>query len=336
MKKYLPSRNLYRYCIPVIFPFAFLTLIFPLNSSYKQVVSPPLRAHHALVYDEANKVVLLTAGSTPVDGGSSFTFFNDRWSFNGKEWRSLGAAGDERSGIGLAYDSKRKKIFSFGGFKNNISLSDLRILDGDAWKTIADLPEMKAAEPGFVYDVARDRLVAFGGSPGQRAANSDTWEWDGAAWKKFEGPGPGGRMGFAMVYDSKRKKTVLYGGMGTATPGQRLTDTWEFDGTSWTKVSETGPPQTLAVGHTYDSKRGLLVIFGGGSEQGISGETWGWDGKEWKQLATTGPSARMMGYMAYDKDRDRIVLFGGRVTWPNDMNDTWEWDGKKWTEIKSE
>jgi hypothetical protein len=333
MKRYLSNRSLYRNCFPVFFPLLILSLLITNNEFKQPGVAPPLRGHHALVYDEANKTVLLTAGSTPVDGGSSFTFYNDCWSFSGKEWKSLGQSGDERSGIGLAYDSKRKKIFSFGGFRNNQSLSDLRMLEGNTWKTIADLPEMKAAEPGFVYDAERDRLVAFGGSPGQRVANTDTWEWDGNAWKKFAGTGPGGRMGFAMVYDSKRKKTVVYGGMG-ATPGQRLRDTWEFDGTSWTKISEVGPPQFLAAGYTYDSKRGLFVIFGGGTGDGISGETWAWDGKEWKQLATTGPAARMMGYMAYDKDRDRIVLFGGRLTWPNDVNDTWEWDGRTWTEVK--
>jgi len=38
---------------------------------------PPKRAHHQLVYDEANKVILMTAGSSPVDCGKPFNVFND-------------------------------------------------------------------------------------------------------------------------------------------------------------------------------------------------------------------------------------------------------------------
>jgi hypothetical protein len=293
---------------------------------------PPLRAHHALVYDEANKCILLTAGSTPLNGGSSFVVYNDLWCFSGNGWKEMGEAGDERSGIRLVYDSKRGKIFSFGGYSEGNSLADLRMLEGGTWKTISVLPEMKASEPGFVYDTDRDRFIVFGGSAARGIVNAETWEWDGVLWKKITGPGPGGRQAFSMIYDSKRKKTVLYGGMGTS-PSELFNDTWEFDGTRWTKVADTGPGTRMSPGYAYDSKRNILIIFGGFKGDKRDSETWGWDGKEWKQLATTGPSPRAMGYMAYDKERDKIVLFGGRLGWPNDANDTWEWNGTAWKEI---
>jgi hypothetical protein len=292
---------------------------------------PPLRAHHALVYDEASKSVFLTSGSTPLNGGQSFAMYNDCWRFDGQQWKQTGEAGDQRSGNRLAYDSKEHKIYSFGGWIDGNSLSDLRVFEKGNWKTISQLPEMKASEPGFVYDSDRDRFIAFGGSPGRGEVNTETWEWDRHTWKKIDGPGPEGRGAFAMVYDSRRRKTVLFGGVGT-TPEILFSNTWEFDGTKWAKMDDNGPGKRMAPGYAYDSKRGWLIIFGGGTGNGPSPETWAWDGITWKKLATSGPPARTMGYMAYDQSRDRIVLFGGRKGWPNDCNDTWEWDGSAWHE----
>ena len=295
---------------------------------------PDKRAHHSIVYDSGLKTVIMTAGSTPLNGGESFRFFNDVWSYSGSGWKRMATAGDERSGISLAYDAKRNKVFSYGGYINGSSKGELRVLNGSAWATLSDAPEMRAAEGVLVYDSDRDRLIAFGGSAGRGSVNGTTWEWDGNAWKKFEGPGPEGRQAFAMVYDSKRKRTVLFGGMGSGAPGQRYPETWEFDGMKWTKVASTGPEPRMSPGYAYDSKRGLFLIFGGFASSGAKNDLWGWDGREWKKLADGGPPARAMGYMAYDIARDKVVLFGGRFGWPNDANDTWEWNGRVWTEVK--
>lgn len=294
-------------------------------------IIPPRRAHHELVYDEANNRVMMTGGSTPLNGGSSFEFFNDIWSFDGKEWKLFGMAGDKRSGIKMAYDTKRNKLFSFGGYSGSGSLAELCLLENGEWKILSNLPEMKAAEPGFVYDSGRDRLIVFGGSATRGVAGNVTWEWDGVSWKKFDGSGPEGRQAFAMVYDSRRKRTVLYG--GAAGTGKKFGDTWEFDGVQWIKISEDGPGARISPGYAYDSKRGVMIVFGGIAD-GTMKDTWSWDGKEWKKISDGGPSPRVMGYMAYDKARDKVVMFGGRLGWPNDANDTWEWDGKEWKEVK--
>lgn len=303
-----------------------------INTIVNEDKKPYQRAHHEMVYDENNKSVLLIGGSTPLNGGQSFRFFNDIWSFDGKRWKKIANVGDERSGIRTAFDTKRKKLYSFGGFtKDNQPSGQLRLLENNEWKILTDLPEMKAAEPGFVYDEGRDRLVAFGGS-GKDQTNGATWEWDGKTWTKFSGESPDPRQAFIMVYDSKRKRTVLFGGFGS--DRKRFGDTWEFDGKKWRKVSEEGPGVRMAAGAAFDVMRGVTILFGGMSEDGSKNDTWSWDGKEWKKLSDDGPTGRAMGMMAYDKNRDRIVMFGGRVTWPNDLGDTWEWDGQKWIEVK--
>lgn len=292
---------------------------------------PPKRAHHALVYDEKQNTILMTGGSTPIDGGKSYLVFNDLWKFDGNKWVKTGNAGDERSGMGLAFDEKQKQIASFGGFANNKPLEELRLLVNNEWKTITALPEMKLTEPGFVYNTNNGKYYVFGGS-GIGGVKGTFWEYDGKSWKIVEGTNPPARQAFAMVYDKKRNRIVLFGGMGE-TPEAKYGDTWEYDFNRWVKVAENGPEARVAFGYVYDSKKGQLLIFGG-LGKGVLGDTWEWDGKAWQKLSDSGPKPRMMGYMAYDEKRNKTVLFGGRLGWPNDANDTWEWNGKEWQEIK--
>ena len=70
---------------------------------------PPKRAHHEMVYDVGNKCILMISGSTPVNGGQSFKFYNDIWKYGNNKWNKAANAGDERSGIRMAYDFKRRK-----------------------------------------------------------------------------------------------------------------------------------------------------------------------------------------------------------------------------------
>ena len=183
------------------------------SAASAQAPAPPRRAHHSLVYDEQGKRVLLTGGSTPVDGGRSFVFFNDTWAFDGKQWTNLGEAGQKLSGAQLAYDPKRNRIVSFGGY-SGVSLPDLRSFDGKDWLTIGQHPEVRAAEPGFVYDSSRDRFIACGGSAGRGSAIGETWELAGTAWTKVATSGPPARQAHVMVFDATRSRTVVFGGMG--------------------------------------------------------------------------------------------------------------------------
>lgn len=299
----------------------------------RTITVPPVRAHHALVYHEGDGRVLLTGGSTPVNGGRSFLFYNDVWAFAGKGWRLLGKSGPEQSGQRLAYDSKRKRILSFGGFSGKANGSLLQLKDG-AWRPLQGLPERPTAEGGWIYDRARDRFVLFGGggtAPG--TVHGDTWEYDGASWRKMATPdSPSPRQAFAMVFDEKRGRTLLFGGM--TADGQALGDTWAYEAGKWIELPGDGPAPRHSAGMAYDSKRRQMILFGGMSGRTQLQDTWGWNGKGWAKLAETGPPARSMGQLAYDRRRDRTVLFGGRNGFPNgDKNDSWEWDGAAWKRV---
>lgn len=325
----------------VLFVVAVWSALPGLSAGRAQFVAPPKRAHHALVYDGHRQRVLLTGGNVPTAGGESYTSFNDLWAFDGMRWAALPSSGLEVWGMRLAFDSRRRRVLSFGGISNRRAISDVRVLENDAWTTLGQHSEMPAAEAGFVYDSRRDRIIAFGGTPGDGQAYGDTWEFAGSTWAKVASEGPRARQGHAMVFDERRGRTVIFGGTGSYgqdQPPPRLGDVWEFDGRRWSaREFVNGPGPRTSPGAAYDSKRGVTVVFGGVDGSGFLGDLWAWTGAEWRKLAdasSAGPVPRATGQLAYDQRRDRVVLFGGRNRWPGgDLNDTWEWDGAMWRRI---
>lgn len=144
---------------------------------------------------------------------------------------------------------------------------------------------------------------------------------------------PSARYQPAIVYDSGRKRVILFGGIEKS--GQHLGDTWEWDGMGWIKVSEAGPPARSGHALAYDGQRRKVLLFGGVSKSGALGDLWGWDGKTWTEIKTlNGPAARVAAQMVYDTRRRRVVLFGGLDS-ANKRNfaDTWEWDDKLWARV---
>lgn len=216
--------------------------------------------------------------------------------------------------------------------------------DGRGWRQRAFGGPTGRAHFGIAYDAHRDRVVVHGGVAavfgGQDpTAYGDTWEWDGQNWRSVASEGPGLRDHHAMVYDPVRRQTILFGGNSPADSIATMSDTWAWDGRTWRKLADVGPPGRATHRMVFDSRRGRVVLFGGWGEEGLLNDTWAWNGQTWTRLAESGPAPRFAARMAYDRERDRIVLFGGRgSTGPGaaaDFGDTWEFDGTAWTQVMS-
>src|SRR5215471_15203345 len=141
----------------------------------------------------------------------------------------------------------------------------------------------------MTYDSIRKKVVLFGGnrvlfgkSPDEKTFLNDTWEWDGHNWSEVKVSGPIQRAEAAFAFDSSRGRAVLFGGYNLA-GGKRteLGDTWEFDGSQWIQLKVAGPSPRNSAAMVYDPDRKRIILFGGSTEQGLSGETWEWDGKQW-------------------------------------------------------
>jgi len=141
-----------------------------------------------------------------------------------------------------------------------------------------------------------------------------------------------------MVYHEKAGQVVLVN--GGPENGKSLTapvELWGWDGKQWSLLSAdpNGPRWRNFTSVTYDSKRKVIVLYGGLTAEQDFEDTWEWDGKRWTQLTVEGPGPRESAGMAYDSKRERVVLFGGAQL-SKAMNDTWEWDGFQWTKVSTE
>jgi len=144
-------------------------------------------------------------------------------------------------------------------------------------------------------------------------------------WRTVPQPRP--RLMAAQAYDVARARTVLFGGMNESF--ERFGDSWEHDGSRWTRVVTANAPSARAsAGMVYDLVRQRILLFGG-SAGGEFADTWEFDGTNWTQrFPATSPSPRHTPGMAYDILRGRTVLYGGfRNT---HLADTWEFDGTNW------
>ncbi|MFN7973093.1 MAG: Ig domain-containing protein [Acidobacteriota bacterium] len=147
-----------------------------------------------------------------------------------------------------------------------------------------------------------------------------------AAWIHVE-LSPRQRSGHALAYDATRSRIVVFGGT------QGAAETWEYDGTAWTRGPSAPAGLTARRGHAmaFDAARSRVVLFGGTDGATLYDDTWEYDGSGW----TAGPTApagltpRSNHAMAFHVGLGRTVLFGG-----DDgtlRRDTWEYDGTAWT-----
>ncbi len=221
-------------------------------------------------------------------------------------------------------------VLLFGGHNGTSALGDTWIWDGATWtqRSVAG----PSARQYHAMSALNGKVVLFGGFNGTSRL-SDTWEWDGASWtqRAVAGPEPRRRMAMATLGG----KVVLFGGSSLDGDGGVLdpTDTWEWNGTSWTKRVLTAP--SGRVGHRMATLGAQTLLFGGDPNvfQTTPGETWTWNGSAWAGGGTaSGPSAR--SDLSLSALASKIVLFGG-----SDANifggiahqtDTWEWDGATW------
>ena len=298
---------------------------------------PGPRSQPALLFhDRLRKLVLLDGTYSAVRPEHS-----EIWIWDGRAWALIPSTGPTgRYASAAVYDSRRDRIVSFSGRvgRDERITPDTWEWDGQSWTEMRDTSAGARDHHMMAYDAARGRTVMYGGGPFPRRPGpwaTDTWEWDGTAWRQVGASGPLGRVA-AMVYDAARRQVLMFGGVG-APVGERREqpnygDTWSWDGASWRKLSDAGPSPRDRHAMAFDSRAGVVLLYGGETRSQQFDDMWKWDGRRWSRIALTGatPGKRSLHAMAYDPVRDRTVLFGGNNN-GRVVSDTWEWDGRRWT-----
>jgi hypothetical protein len=194
-------------------------------------------------------------------------------------------------------------------------------------------PPSPRAYASVAFDEAHGELVLFGGTVDGRVMLNETWTWDGTAWTQMHPAiSPPARQMASMAYDGARHRVVLLGGMSNAAPDKgRLTDTWTWDGKTWTQMHPANQPTALAMPLAYDPTSHMVIGLYIQPDQTGTPHTYGWNGSDWQELhPTTQPPMGTIGSLVSDGNRLLLISQpfgpeGGRY-----FSQTWSWDGRDW------
>jgi hypothetical protein len=298
---------------------------------------PSARAEHQMIYDDARDELVIYGGAAGRAAGSIYEFDGAAW-----QQRSPGIAPSPRRDHGVAYDPITSTTIIFGGLAGDgTKLADTWSWDGHAWTqlTPATAPSARSGHT-LTYDPISSKIIMFGGTDTTDTRLNETWTFNGTSWTKLNPiTKPPARSDHSAAYDTLRSRLVIFGGNGTqANTGipQALSDTWEWNGVTWTSGPLTGPSARAGHGMAYHAAAAKVVLFGGGSSNGLAADTWTYDGVTWLPVSGLGPSARINHTINYDANRNKIVLYGGSTTTTSN-SDTWEFTanptGGTWNQV---
>ncbi len=135
---------------------------------------------------------------------------------------------------------------------------------------------------------------------------------------------PPARYGAGMAYDPGRARCVMLGGVDDNS--RALTDAWEWDGTTWSRIPYPSSIGILDATLAHDPVGGgvIVVLF---DNNGYG--TWRWDGVAWTKVAAAAQTPpNQIGAVLSRADRSVIQFGGGALA--NPTNETWVWDGSSW------
>ncbi len=237
----------------------------------------------------------------------------------------------------MLYDETGKSVLLIGGStpinggQSAIFLNDIWRYNTTAWGKAAKVVDERSGIR-LACDPDQNRIYSYGGFLNGNEYSGQLRVLENDEWKVMSDKPEMKAAEAGLVYDSKRKTLIAFGG----SPGRGIVNnaTWEWDGNSWKKYKNTGPGGRASFAMVYDSKRNRTVLFGGAGTTMDEkfGDTWEFDGKAWTKVADDGPGARIAPGYAYDSKRGTLIIFGG-LGKDGVKGDTWSWDGKEWKKL---
>lgn len=232
----------------------------------------------------------------------------------------------------VAYDPIRKTTVVLPNRDGQTPPSGTAQWDGTSWKFTTGTQPLPSK---IVFATFLNKTVAVD-------SGGATWTYDGATWirsptaTKPLPPGAVNLFEFALASDSARGRIVLFGGYYYPQSTGTLTysnETWEFDGTNWTKAAPATSPAPRHAPMAFDAARGVMVLYGGYAYNNTTFVTtgftdlWEWNGVNWVQRAFASPApVTSYTHQAVYYPTGGGVLFWGSSLGPNG----WIWTGTSW------
>jgi hypothetical protein len=120
---------------------------------------------------------------------------------------------------------------------------------------------------------------------------------------------------------------------GSNTSDSYLTDTWKFDGTTWTQI-HTNNPTPVRDAFAMATISGKAFLFGGDTATGeFQDDVWTFDGTTWTQVtpSNSAPAGRVLARVL--PWQGGALVWGGLNSGGALLNDTWTFDGARWKQL---
>lgn len=193
----------------------------------------------------------------------------------------------------------------------------------------------------IAYDPAGRQVFLFGGQ--DTGPRNDLWSFslDQRQWTEIQIAGirPPARFGHTVVFDSARRRLVLFGGQASGF----FSDVWAYDiGRGvWQLLSadDAGPSRRYAHSAIYETARDRMIISHGFTNAGRFDDTWAFDlaANSWRNLSPSGarPLRRCLHHAVYAAASGQMYLYGGCASGfgPCPLDDLWSFDlgTNQWT-----
>ncbi len=165
----------------------------------------------------------------------------------------------------------------------------------------------RIADLQLVHDPYRDVAIAHAVD----AAGHHTWEHDGGRLTHtLTSTGPAYEPN-GLVFDLWRGRAYGF----APSVGGSFMDVWEWSNGAWLRLRPpSAPPARDEAAFAFDSRRGVVVMSGGGRGAEAVRDAWTFDGTVWAPLSPSlVPASRIGARMVYEPNTDRLVVVGGRV-----------------------
>ena len=238
-------------------------------------VTPPGRMSAGIALDDDRGLNVMFGG---VDIDNGFTAMGDTWEWNGAAWtqRCLSDCTPPSPrghpyfaflpGVGAVMMGGETQFFQ-------ADVDETWIWNGLTWRQCLSAScttggPTARSDGAMAYDAVSDRIIAFGGTTAEGLRVAETWAFDGFNWTLVDdgAAGPPARSSAKLVAHPGLG-LVLIGGILPFDPGN--TDTWVWDGASWS-ILETADPEGDGdffggqwPAAAFDEVEGGTVVFSG-------------------------------------------------------------------------
>lgn len=216
----------------------------------RAVIGPASREQSAMSELPSHGGVLLQGGVLRLDDGDVL-YYSDIWWWDGLAWSPIPSTTyvGARSGHTLTYDPREgiEKAVRFAGCNRQGCTNDTHVFDKQdhqavTWYCCAPCPcdvfPSDRGEHAAALSPVNKELVFFGGRTSGGEVLRETWlgAYDGDVtmhWTRIsDKSAPSGRYGHSMA--TLPSGVFLFGGASGS--GDRLGDTWKWDGSRWSSV----------------------------------------------------------------------------------------------------